>query len=301
MLPLEDEISKATAKHFPQLQHRFGPLAEKLDGLGLPGGEALRTLSGELADVLLTDASDAPQRLGAEESALYDGLRRAGQVEAALKQGLDATVRALQEHRRAIEALPESGVPGKLRLDLREELTLLGARLGQDDFYKHAADLNTTLTTLRNRVRDAAADMAAAQQGNVNEAQQTLQRLPEWPELTQEEQTQTLAELDALMLSPAHDLAGLQQLLRQEFVLGTRLGELKRKIEQLGRQRRLERLEAEKAAAAKEGQTKLSRDIQLPGRLTSAGQLQELIRKLQALQGELELYGEMEVTLRIED
>src|SRR5207302_3357509 len=75
VIPLEDEISKATARHFPQLQHRFGPLAEKLEALDLPGSDSVRTLSREIADVLLSDASDAPQRLGGQESLLYDGLK----------------------------------------------------------------------------------------------------------------------------------------------------------------------------------------------------------------------------------
>lgn len=35
VIPLEDEISKATAKYLPQCQHRFGPLPEKLDNLRL--------------------------------------------------------------------------------------------------------------------------------------------------------------------------------------------------------------------------------------------------------------------------
>ena len=39
VIPLEDEISKAATKLFPQLQHAYGPLAEKLKSLGLPGSD----------------------------------------------------------------------------------------------------------------------------------------------------------------------------------------------------------------------------------------------------------------------
>ena len=41
VVPLEDEISKATTKLFPQLQHQYGPLAEKLKRLGLPGSDRI--------------------------------------------------------------------------------------------------------------------------------------------------------------------------------------------------------------------------------------------------------------------
>ena len=193
VIPLEDEISKLAVKHFPQFQHRFGPLAEKLDALGLPGVETVRTLNQELAGILLTDASDAPQRLGGEESPLYTGLKWAAEVDVALKNGLEATIRALQFHRREIAALPDSGVPGDLRAELAEPLALLGERLSQENFYQHAADLNTMLTSIKARARAAAGQMAVAQGGSLREAREDLQRLPEWPELTQEEQAQTMA------------------------------------------------------------------------------------------------------------
>ena len=109
VIPLEDEISKTAAKNFPQLQYRFGPLAEKLSALALPGADTVRSLTQDLADILLSDASDAPQRLGGEVSPLYDGLKWASEVDTALKNGLEETVRDLQWHRREIEALPAGG------------------------------------------------------------------------------------------------------------------------------------------------------------------------------------------------
>ena len=148
IIPLEDDISKAAIKYFPQFQHQFAPLAEKLAGLGLPGEERLRDLNQELADVLFTDASDAPQRLGGEESVLYDNLQWASAVKRVLDNGLEQTVRQLQQYCGSIEALPDSGIPARLKTELAEDLTRLHERLAQDDFYEHAADFNTLLTSL---------------------------------------------------------------------------------------------------------------------------------------------------------
>ena len=91
VIPLEDAISKAATKHLPQFQHRLSPLSEKLDNLGLPGGDTVRTVTKEIADILLSDASDAPHRLGSEESALYDDLKWAIEVERSLADGLEST------------------------------------------------------------------------------------------------------------------------------------------------------------------------------------------------------------------
>jgi hypothetical protein len=257
-------------------------------------------LNQELADVLLTDASDAPQRLGGEESALYNSLKWAIQVETSLKQGLETTIRGLQDHRREIEKLPDTGPPGRLRQEVQEDLALVRDRLDHDDFYRHAADLNTTLTGLQARTRDAACLMAAAQKQTVKEAQQDIQRLAEWPELTQEEQSQALAQLDGLTIEPTPDLDGLAQLLRQEYVIGSRLSELKKQIEQRGWQRQREKLEEEKVKVREQGQFTLQRSLRIPAALTTAAQLDDLIRRLQKLKDELPAYSDMQVKIELD-
>jgi hypothetical protein len=155
VIPLEQEISKAAAKHFPRFQHDYGSLAEKLSGLGLAGSDRVRTLNQDIADVLFTDASDAPQRLGAETSAIYDNLKWAQEVKRVLDNGLDSHAarlagpsprhRGLAGHRRAGRAAPRT----------RRRPGRLSERLGKEDFYKHSADFNSQLTHLKGRVRDA--------------------------------------------------------------------------------------------------------------------------------------------------
>ncbi len=128
VIPLEQEISKATAKHFPRFQHQYGSLAEKLTGLGLAGGDRILTLNEDIADVLFTDASDAPQRIGAESSGIYDNLKWALEVKRALDNGLDGTVRELQSHCREIEELPNTGAPGELRNELAADIVTMSER-----------------------------------------------------------------------------------------------------------------------------------------------------------------------------
>ena len=94
---------------------------------------------------------------------------------------------------------------------MTDDLDLLSGRLGKEDFYKHAADLNTTLTELKGRVSNAVNDMADAQKQRLQEAEQDLKRIPEWVELTREEQNNALNQLSALSLSVNNDLAGLEQ------------------------------------------------------------------------------------------
>ena len=299
VIPLEEDISKAALKYFAQCQFRFGPLAEKLDRLDLPGAEMVRTLNQTLANIMLTDASDAPQRLGGEESPLYENLKWSAQVELTLGNGLEATVRELQQHHEGIATLPDVGVPGQLRHDLAEDLELVQQRLGQESFYRHAADLRTILTTIQTRTRDATVAMAATQQKSIQEAQSDLQRLATWTELRQDEQALVLGQLEALTVAAPSNLSGLKQLLNQEFMIQSRLSDLKRSIEQRGRERQLDRQREEQERGTREGRKAVKRTVNVPAKLQSTVQLNALIAQFETIRDEVALYDEIDITLQV--
>jgi hypothetical protein len=301
VFPLEQELSKAAAKHFPRFQQEYGPLSEKLGALGVTGADRVRSLNQDIADVLFTDASDAPQRLGGEESALYDNLKWAGEVKRALEQGLEDTIRQLQTHRREVASLPDTGIPGELRRELAEDLERLAERLESDDFFRHGADLNSLLTDIKARVRDAATRLEERQRARLREGAEDLQRLPEWGDLTQEEQANALAELDGLAVRAAHDLAGFRQLLARDYDISNAVAELKESIRRQGQERRLRRLEEERAKTGDQGPARLKRSIAVPSRITTETQLDELIRQLREVKEQVSFYPEMEVSLRVTD
>jgi hypothetical protein len=296
VIPLEQEISKAAAKQFPRFQHDYGSLAEKLSGLGLAGSDRIRTLNQDIADVLFTDASDAPQRLGAETSSIYDNLKWALEVKRVLDNGLDATLRELQAHRRDIEALPDTGIPGNLRHEVAEDLTQLSERLGKEDFYKHTADFNSQLTHLKGRVRDAVITLSDQQRLRLKEGVEDLQRIPEWEELTQEERGNAVSQLDGLALAATQDLAGLKKLLARDYDINSTIDELKRSIQRQGQERLRQRIEEERAKKGEKGPAKLSKSVAVPAKLTSAADLDALIQQLHEIKSQLGLYAEIEVS-----
>jgi hypothetical protein len=293
VIPLEDEISKTATKQLPKFQHQFGPLAEKLDALGLPGADVIRSLNQELADVLLTDASDAPQRLGNEESPLYDGLKWAIEVDRALKNGLEVTVRDLQQHRRDIDSLPDTGVPGQLRKDLSEELTQLGQRLTQSDFYSHASDLSTTLTTINARTRDAAIEMAGEQGNRLRQAEHDLQRSPGWSELRQDEQSTVLGRIEQLAIHADEDIRGLKELLTQEYVIHSQLQDIRRGIEDVAAERARAREEQRQEKAKAEGIW--TKSVTIPSRVQSIDAFNALFDSLEALRAEVLKHDKVDI------
>lgn len=241
--------------------------------------------------------------MGGEESELYDRLKWADEVKRALENGMESTIRALQSHQLAINDLPDTGIPGKLRQELAEDLERLRQRLQQDDFYRHAADLNTLLTSIQAQVREAVQELAEQQKQRVKEGAADLERLPEWQELTEEERSNVRAHLDQLLLDPALDLVGLRQLLARDYDLNTTLSQQKERIRQQAAERQRQRLEAERTLlpTANDEPRKIKESIRVPARVTTREQLSQLLQSLQALQAKLPLYGQIEIQDDVQD
>lgn len=296
VVPLEQEIAKFAEKHCAKFQHTFGPLGERLKALGLVGAERAAALNLELVDVLSVDASDMPQRLGAEASVLYDNLKWAGEIKRALENGLDTTVRELQAHSAEVEALPSSGIPGELKNDLREDLNLLSDRFSQEDFFRHAADLNSLLTRLKARVRAGAQAMSKHQEQRLQDAAAGLQRLPEWQELGREEQSNVLGQIDSLKLSLEPDLAGLKKLLSRDYEISNTVDDLRRSIEKQGQERMRRRIEEDRAKKGENGPTKFERSVSVPKSMRSAADIDLFIARLNEIKAQLSLYDDIEVS-----
>jgi hypothetical protein len=301
VLPLEQEISKAAAKNFPKFQHDYAPLAENLSGLGVAGGERVRSLNSDIADLLFTDASDAPKLLGAESSSMHDNLKWAQEAKRALNDGLDEVLRELQAHRSEISGLPDTGVPGELRHEVAPELEALSERLASEDFFKHASDLHSQLTNLRARVREAVEKLAERQQSRIEAAGEELQKTQGWEELNQSERAGPLAQLEALMIEASPDLFGLKKLLTRDYDISTTVEELKRSIHRQGQERLRSRLEEERTKDGKTGPSKLTKTVTVPGKATSAADLDSIIKTLNEIRAQIGLYAEVDVRFSVED
>jgi hypothetical protein len=206
-------------------------------------------------------------------------------------------LRDLQAHRRDIEALPDTGVPGELRRELAEDLGTLSQRLCKEDFYKHTADFNSQLTHLKGRVRDAVITLTEQQKSRLKDGVEDLQRIPEWEELTQEERGNAVNRLDGLALAATQDLAGLKKLLTRDYDINSTLEDLKRSIQRQGQERLHQRMEEERAKIGEKGPAKLTKSISVPVKMTSAADIDALIQQLHEIKAQFGLYAEIEVSL----
>ncbi len=288
VVPLEEDIGKAAQKLLPSLQHKLAPLAEKLQALGLPGVETVRSANQQIADMLLSDASDAPQRFGAEQSPLYESLKWALTAKIAFDQGIAETVKALRDFERGIEELPGTGVPKDLREAAHDDLEAVADILAQEEFFKRKADLSTRKTSIEGRVADAVAAMRQAQSERIRAAESELSLLPEWTALTVEEQSGTFAEIQTLSIEVSADMAGLKRLLSLQFDIESTISETKANVMKEGKARRqpppLPAPPGDHPLSKKE---KGRRTVQLPSRIGTLAELDALIQMLAELRRQL--------------
>jgi hypothetical protein len=281
VVPLEDEISRAAQKLLPDLQHRLAPLGEKLMSLALPGVDTMDSVNQQIADLLLSDASDAPQVFGAEQSTLYDELKWAQKVRFAFSNELDRTVRRLRELERDIAGLPATGAPGELRAAVRDDLERASDRMGQQNFFDHVADLNTRCTAIETQVAATVRRMAKAQADLLGEAEADFARMPEWSEFTVEEQRNVLSELQDLSVEANEDIFGLKRLIAVQFDIATTVGDFKRRIAEKARERR--KRPEYKPGAGNIGDPRPRQTLRIPARISTTDELDALIIRLQAL------------------
>ena len=63
-------------------------------------------------------------------------------------------------------------------------------------------------------------------QQRITDAEQDLRRLSEWPELTQQEQNNLLADLEKLAVTASEDLTGLRLLVNQEYTIQSQVQDI---------------------------------------------------------------------------
>lgn len=301
VIPLEEDISKAALKYFVSIQSKYGSLTQQLQDLALPGEDELRSTCGLIGSSTQNDCSDAVDQIGLADSEIYSGLLWAGKTQQAFDQGLGETLKELKTVIEQIESLPDSGVPGQLQTDTADEISHAKSRLTSNEFYDHGPDFASGLTSLSSAIGMAVVDLRGEQEQKIINHKETLQYLPEWKELTKEEQSETLGKLEAKLISVESNIDGLTKLLNNDYSLANDVYEIKIEVEKLGKKRVASRIEQQKKKNEKEGKNKLEDSISVKKRIHSYEDFKAIRDSLQAVELKSKGYTEFEIEVRVED
>jgi len=232
VLPLEDDISKAVTKCFPQLQRDYAALAMQLKTFTLPGVERAENIQDSVTEILRGDASDATSWLGGETCPLADDLEWARKVKKSLDNGIDVVIEQLRTCMSEIAVMPGVGIPGKLASDTAQLCDEAKEFLKREDFYEFMPDLKCRLTGLETAVKCAAQGLSTELDSRLTKEINAIQSSSEWSRLGLDDQTQFSNRLDRLRITCTSDLAGLKKLLGHQYVLTSELEQVKAAIKE---------------------------------------------------------------------
>ncbi len=288
VLPLEQDISKSSAKFFANVQNEYGALAQKLEHLALPRSEEIKDVCGNMSKSMQSDCSDAVTRLGGNDD-MYQGLLLASKLTLAFEQGLESTIADLNKTVEQISSLPKSGVLGQLQKETADEISQLKTRLAADDFFEHSTDYSTALTSLTTAVTETAKALEDEQKANVQAAKESLTHMPAWPMLNQDRKSEMLGQLDEFAVDVESTFSGINQLMNNAYSMTTKVNELKSHVVPL------------QLTAASPKQEKLSETMTIKSKLNSAADFQSLKALVAQTEQKAVLHEEFEIKVVVED
>lgn len=195
VIPLENNISKNARKFLPVFRERYNSLPATLRLLGLCGESRASELLSELTDILRGDASDAPARFGMADTNLEVDIRWARQVADALTNGGEQDV---QQARTLINQLKdlEQLFPGTMNgADVPTLLDLLEPALATENISEQLPNLRTSMQQVRRQVTTCYQERLRKYQEALHDARTTLERMPEWSLIAEEDRLEILEDL----------------------------------------------------------------------------------------------------------
>jgi hypothetical protein len=287
IMPLEDEIAAAAKKHFPIYQAAFGPLSVELRNLGLPAecSDRAESLVSDLTEVVSGDGSDAVKRFGGAESPLHQDLLWGRSLKKSLDNGLRQRLAHIRRLRREIEALPDSGVPGKLRAKATPTLIEIADVLSRSSFFEEGAALAKHSDALDKLITDTVNELSGQQEQIRIQILERWEKAADWQVLDGETREWISGEIGALAKSAKADADGLRDLLNHDFTLNHRIRELEAKVKEQAAEYRAKK-NAKHEESGLDGVTvteKIKEEtLLLPVSLDTAQQIKDLIEQLSA-------------------
>lgn len=302
VLPLEDEVAALTKKHFPAYQANFGPLAVELRALGLDlAGQADRAdnLASDLKEIVSGDGSDTVERMGGIDSPLHESLVWARNLKKALDNGLRQTLAHLQDLKREINNLPDSGIPGNLKVSSTESFSSITDILSRESFFDESAALKTYADTIDNLVAGTTADLTNQQKELVNDEMNRWQSSEDWIDLSDEDRNWFNEEASKLIIHVDGTLDGLKKLLGHDYSLNLRLRELSDALANKAKERRLERDRGKDEEEGEDGGGVVVTEtvVMVPTVFKSAAEIESVITELRKLSGQIHKHSSIRIKI----
>ncbi|MCF2494278.1 BREX system P-loop protein BrxC [Dyadobacter chenhuakuii] len=234
VLPLPQKISETVLKHFPDLKDKYAGLDIRLQTLGLPGADRIKSLQGSITEILKGDASDATFRLGKADASLYLDLQWAKKVRECLEnKATEKTVKALREIQISVQTLPNVPIIEQLRTEVAGQLGIADQMLGVDEFYDKIPDLKDTLGMVQQSIELACQQFEQTENARLDKAIADVRNRPAYSQLTDEQHDEIDQRLSKAQITNKSGIQGIQDIVNEGYQLQTQLSNLHTEMDQM--------------------------------------------------------------------
>lgn len=230
--PLPLKISQVVMKVFPKFQSKYADLPLRLENLNLPGKEKAISIREGIEEILKGDASDATYRLGKENADLYVALIWAKHIYAAIENGIDKTIKEIQNLKTDVNALPDNGAMLDLKNQVSTKFDEIDRILSSDNFYEKAPELNDYLSEIKNSIANACETSRVQENANIQSEIDKLKSESNWNLLNSEQKAEFSARLDNSLITEKEGISGMREIINEAYSFGKLLNTIKSEIEE---------------------------------------------------------------------
>jgi hypothetical protein len=230
--PLPLKISQVVMKVFPKFQSKYADLPLRLENLNLPGKEKAVSIKEGIEEILKGDASDATFRLGKENADLYVALIWAKNIYAAIENGIEKTIKEIQNLKTDVNALPNDGAMLDLKNQVSSKFDEIERIFNSDSFYEKAPELNDYLSEIKNSIANACEASRNQENTNIRSEIEKLKAETNWSLLNTEQKGEFSTRLDNSVISEKEGISGIREIINEAYSFGKLLNTVKGEIEE---------------------------------------------------------------------
>ena len=288
VLPLPQKISETVTKHFPDFKDKYAGLDTRLESLGLPGADRIKSLQGSITEILKGDASDATFRLGATDAPLYVDLQWARKVaECLANKKTEATIRSLKQVQQRVKDLPTVPVIEQLRTDINGQLSAASQVLSSEEFFERVPDLKDALAGVQQSIEQACQQFEKIENARLDEAISAVRSRPGFAQLTDEQRDEMEQRFGNAHIANKSGIQGIQEIVNEGYRFLTQLTNLHTDIDQMAADNiRAEATDPQPEVAESGKSIPKTRTVKLahlPRKVSKAADLDKIIDELQTL------------------
>jgi hypothetical protein len=296
----EDDIAAAARKEFPTFQAAFSLLAAELRGFDLPEEccERAENLTDSLTEIVRGDGSDVIDRLGSDDSTLYEDLKWARALKKSLSEGLSLRLSHLRRVRAEIDDLPSVGAPAQLKSEASETLDQVQEILNRVAFHEETAALATCSDTLDQLISATVQSLAEQQDKQKLQILASWEESADWQKIDADEQSWIQGEVAALTCEAGNDIEGLKMLLNHDFAINHRLRALEDHLKEKAKDTPPPKPPEDDEDDQDDGEVK-KETLYLPLSLTSATEIEGLGRQLDEYLAKFQAGEKLKITCQL--